>query len=116
MLVVETIAKIRRACAGPVARGDVELAVITTPYVVLEPGVDLVGPLPKELQNYVVYTNKRRKQTAGRRQGSDQLPHIGAYCFGAQVSRARSRFALEERRNNSGPLIGPEQKSRCPSV
>ncbi len=41
---------------GPVARGDVELAVITTPYIVLEPGAELVGPLPDELQQYVVYT------------------------------------------------------------
>ena len=41
---------------GPVARGEVELAVITTPYIVLEPGADLVGPLPDELQQYVVYT------------------------------------------------------------
>jgi molybdate transport system substrate-binding protein len=41
---------------GPVARGEVELAVITTPYIVLEPGAELVGPLPEELQQYVVYT------------------------------------------------------------
>ncbi len=41
---------------GPVARGEVELAVITTPYIVLEPGAELVGPLPDELQQYVVYT------------------------------------------------------------
>ena len=41
---------------GPVARGEVELAVITTPYIVLESGAELVGPLPDELQQYVVYT------------------------------------------------------------
>jgi molybdate transport system substrate-binding protein len=41
---------------GPVARGEVELAVITTPYIVLEAGAELVGPLPDELQQYVVYT------------------------------------------------------------
>jgi molybdate transport system substrate-binding protein len=41
---------------GPVARGEVELAVITIPFVVLEPGAELVGPLPDELQQYVVYT------------------------------------------------------------
>jgi molybdate transport system substrate-binding protein len=41
---------------GPVARGEVELAVITVPFIVLEPGADLVGPLPEELQQYVVYT------------------------------------------------------------
>jgi molybdate transport system substrate-binding protein len=41
---------------GPVARGEVELAVISIPFVVLEPGAELVGPLPDELQQYVVYT------------------------------------------------------------
>jgi molybdate transport system substrate-binding protein len=41
---------------GPVARGEVELAVITAPFIVLEPGAELVGPLPEELQQYVVYT------------------------------------------------------------
>jgi molybdate transport system substrate-binding protein len=41
---------------GPVVRGEAELAIITTPYIVLEPGADLVGLLPEELQQYVVYT------------------------------------------------------------
>lgn len=41
---------------GPVARGEVELAVISIPFVFLEPGAELVGPLPGELQEYVVYT------------------------------------------------------------
>jgi molybdate transport system substrate-binding protein len=41
---------------GPVVRGEVELAIITTPYIVIEPGADLVGPLPDELQLYVIYT------------------------------------------------------------
>ena len=40
---------------GPVVRGEVELAIITTPYIVIEPGAELVGPLPDELQQYVVY-------------------------------------------------------------
>jgi molybdate transport system substrate-binding protein len=38
------------------ARGEVELAVISIPYVILEPGAELVGPMPDELQEYVVYT------------------------------------------------------------
>ena len=41
---------------GPVVRGEVELAIITTPYILVEPGAELVGPLPDELQQYVVYT------------------------------------------------------------
>jgi molybdate transport system substrate-binding protein len=41
---------------GPVAKGEVEIAVITIPYIVAEPGVELVGPLPAKLQQYVIYT------------------------------------------------------------
>ena len=41
---------------GPVARGEVELAVITIPFILVDPGAELVGPLPQELQQYVVYT------------------------------------------------------------
>lgn len=40
---------------GPVARGEVELAVITIPFIVVEPGAELAGALPDELQEYVVY-------------------------------------------------------------
>ena len=39
----------------PVARGDIELAVTTIPGILEVAGVDLVGPLPAELQSYVVY-------------------------------------------------------------
>ncbi len=42
---------------GPVARGEAEIAVITTPYIAMEPGADLVGPLPDELQQLIVYTS-----------------------------------------------------------
>lgn len=41
---------------GPVSRGEVELAVITIPFIFLDPGAELAGPLPKELQHYVIYT------------------------------------------------------------
>jgi len=40
---------------GPVAKGDVEIGIITMPFIVFETGADLVGPLPDELQDYVVY-------------------------------------------------------------
>ena len=39
----------------PVAKGEVELGIITIPFILLEPGAELVGPLPAELQQYVVY-------------------------------------------------------------
>lgn len=34
-----------------VARGEAELAIVNTPVILGEPGVELVGPLPRELQS-----------------------------------------------------------------
>jgi molybdate transport system substrate-binding protein len=44
------------AVVPSVANGEVELAVISPPAILAEPGAELVGILPKELQSYVVYT------------------------------------------------------------
>ena len=41
---------------GPVAKGEVEIAVITIPFIFLDPGAELAGPLPRELQHPVIYT------------------------------------------------------------
>jgi molybdate transport system substrate-binding protein len=39
----------------PVARGDAEIGFTQMSEVIVEPGVDFVGPLPAEIQNYTVY-------------------------------------------------------------
>ena len=39
-----------------VARGDVELGVVVITQILTTPGVDLVGPLPAEVQSYIVFT------------------------------------------------------------
>ncbi|NVN84734.1 MAG: substrate-binding domain-containing protein [Rhodopseudomonas sp.] len=44
------------AVVPSVAKGEVELAVISPPAILADPGVELVGLMPKELQQYVVYT------------------------------------------------------------
>ena len=59
-IVAETKPKLRPMSAGavvqPVAKGEVEIAVASVPTVLREPGAELVGRLPPELQHYVVYT------------------------------------------------------------
>jgi molybdate transport system substrate-binding protein len=59
-IAAETKPKLRPGGAGgvvpPVARGEAEIAIISIPTIVAEPGVDLVGPLPAELQTYIVYS------------------------------------------------------------
>jgi len=59
-IAAETSAKLKplasSAVVSSVAKGEVELAVISPPAILAEPGVELVGIMPKELQQYVVYT------------------------------------------------------------
>jgi len=42
---------------GPVARGEVEIGIVSIPFILAEPGVELAGPLPRELQDYVHYSS-----------------------------------------------------------
>jgi molybdate transport system substrate-binding protein len=39
-----------------VAKGEVELGMVVITQILTTPGVDLVGPLPPEMQSYVVFT------------------------------------------------------------
>ncbi|MEO7726733.1 MAG: substrate-binding domain-containing protein [Burkholderiales bacterium] len=59
-IATETSANLRplasSAVVPSVAKGEVELAVISPPAILANPGVELVGLMPKELQQYVVYT------------------------------------------------------------
>lgn len=43
--------------AGPVAKGEAEIGIISIPFVIADPGVELAGPLPRELQDYVHYSS-----------------------------------------------------------
>ena len=42
---------------GPVAKGEVEIGIVAIPFIVAESGVELAGPLPAELQDYVQYSS-----------------------------------------------------------
>jgi molybdate transport system substrate-binding protein len=42
---------------GPVARGEVEIGIVSVPFILADPGAELVGPLPPELQDYVHYSS-----------------------------------------------------------
>ncbi len=53
-----------------VARGELELGVVVITQILTTPGVELVGPLPAEIQSYAVFTagvsgNSNRPGAAG---------------------------------------------------
>jgi molybdate transport system substrate-binding protein len=39
-----------------VAAGDAELGIIVIPNILSVPGAELVGPIPEEVQSYIVFT------------------------------------------------------------
>jgi molybdate transport system substrate-binding protein len=42
---------------GPVARGEVEIGIVSIAFILAEPGAELAGLLPQELQDYVHYSS-----------------------------------------------------------
>ncbi len=42
--------------AGPVAKGEAEIGIVSIPFILADPGAELAGPLPPELQDYVHYS------------------------------------------------------------
>jgi molybdate transport system substrate-binding protein len=63
---------------GPVSKGDVELGIITIPFIVLDREADLVGPLPDELQDYVVYAGGISSSTKVREAAEALVRHIAS--------------------------------------
>jgi molybdate transport system substrate-binding protein len=51
---------------GPVARGEVEIGIVSIPFILDEPGAELAGPLPRELQDYVHYSSGISRSTQDR--------------------------------------------------
>lgn len=43
--------------AGPVARGEAEIGIVSVSFILAEPGVELAGILPGELQDYVYFSS-----------------------------------------------------------
>jgi len=47
-----------------VAAGEVELGLIVIPNILSVPGAELVGPIPAEVQSYIVFTAAVSPQSA----------------------------------------------------
>jgi molybdate transport system substrate-binding protein len=41
---------------APVAKGEADIGVVSMPFILANPGADLLGPLPVEFQHYIVYS------------------------------------------------------------
>jgi len=75
---------------GAVAAGKADL-VMTLISEILIPGVQLLGPFPKELQNYIVFTGVRSTNARSAAAASALL----RYLTGPEAARAMKAHALE---------------------
>ena len=59
-----------------VASGDVELGIIVIPNILSVPGAQLVGPLPEEIQSYIVFTGAVSADTPNRQAARDLIAFL----------------------------------------
>jgi molybdate transport system substrate-binding protein len=52
----KTIKPVTESVSEAVASGDVELGLIVIPNILSVPGAQLVGPIPEDIQSYIVFT------------------------------------------------------------
>ena len=76
---------------GVVAAGDAELALTLVSEILPVPGLELVGPLPTELQRYVSFAAGRGVST-GDAQGADALLE---YLAGPEIAAGLARNGME---------------------
>jgi molybdate transport system substrate-binding protein len=56
-----------------VAQGEVELGLIVIPNILSVPGAELVGPLPQEVQSYIVFTAAASAQSPNQQAARDLI-------------------------------------------
>lgn len=59
-----------------VAQGEVELGIIVIPNILSVPGAELVGPVPSEVQSYIVFTAAVSAQSANQQAARDLIKLI----------------------------------------
>ena len=72
-----------------VAKGEIELGLVVITQIMTTPGVDLVGPLPREVQSYVRWSGGVSANSAApqRGEGIDQVPDGSSSLAGAEGAR-----------------------------
>jgi len=59
-----------------VAQGEVELGIIVIPNILSVPGAELVGPLPPEIQSYIVFTAAVSAKSPNQQAARDLIKFI----------------------------------------
>ena len=68
-----------------VASGDVELGIIVIPNILSVPGAQLVGPLPEEIQSYIVFTGAVSADTPNQQAARDLIAFLKSPVGAASI-------------------------------
>jgi molybdate transport system substrate-binding protein len=72
-LKAKTVQPMTESVSEAVAAGEVELGIIVIPNILSVPGAELVGPIPQELQSYIVFTAAVSAQSAHQQAARDLI-------------------------------------------
>jgi molybdate transport system substrate-binding protein len=72
-LKAKTVQPMTESVSEMVAAGEVELGIIVIPNILSVPGAQLVGPIPPELQSYIVFTAAVSAQSPHQQAARDLL-------------------------------------------
>ena len=72
-LKAKTVQPMTESVSEMVAAGEVELGIIVIPNILSVPGAELVGPIPQELQSYIVFTAAVSAQSAHQQAARDLI-------------------------------------------
>jgi molybdate transport system substrate-binding protein len=69
----KTVQPMTESVSEAVAAGEVELGIIVIPNILSVPGAELVGPIPQELQSYIVFAAAVSAQSAHQQEARDLI-------------------------------------------
>jgi molybdate transport system substrate-binding protein len=72
-LKAKTVQPMTESVSEMVAAGEVELGIIVIPNILSVPGAELVGPIPPQLQSYIVFTAAVSAQSANQQAARELL-------------------------------------------
>ncbi len=79
-------------------RKEVEVGIQQLPELMMVPGIDIIGPLPPDIQSMTVFSAGAldRGQESGRRQGADPISYHARSQGGLQVEGPGCELATRE--------------------
>ena len=84
-----------------VAKGEVELGIVVITQILTTPGVDLVGPLPSEVQSYVTFTGA----VSARSEVPEAARQLIKFLTGPTASPVMRKQGMEPVLSRQAPLL-----------